>query len=407
MSNSMRNKKYLTSIFTCQREKFRISGKIYRPNTTDDKCTPVIICHGFMGNQREGMPEAIALAENGYVAFTFDFVGGTTLGKSDGKPTDMSIFTEKADLRVVMDYVKSLDYVDYSKLVIAGCSQGGLVAGLVAADYSDEVKRLILLYPALCIPDHARAGQMQIFKFDPNNVPDIIESHGRKINGDYARLVMDMDAIDVISNYPGPVLLTCGEKDQVVDYAYMERLIAAFRKKRSCSDKPDNSIQFFPVQDAIHGFRGKEISRVSHRIVSFMDDYDEILTIHVNITDNSLEHHGIYNTSYVSFKAECDNYYFKGKSLPGAMDVQKRRFAKIVECKADYVMRGIDYVGEKCNIHIINLDTGNGWIPTVETDSKALAFMNHQQCITIAEEHKEGLIIHILAKHAKQREDYI
>ena len=268
-----------------------------------------------------------------------------------------------------------------------------------AADYPDEVKGLMLLYPALCIPDHARAGQMQIFKFDPNNVPDIIESHGRKINGDYARLVMDMDAIDVISNYPGPVLLTCGKKDPVVTYDYMERLIAAFRKKRQSGDKPDNSIQFFPVQDAIHGLRGKEIPMVSQRIVAFMNDYDEILTIHVDITDNRLEHHGIYNTSYVSFDAECDNYYFKGKSLPGAMDVQKRKFAKIVEYKADYVMRGTDYTGETCDIHIINRDTENGWVPTVETGSKSLSFMNHQQCITIAEGHKNGLIIHILAKN--------
>ncbi len=394
----MSRKNYTVSTFTCSREEFYISGKIYRTTKKIDGLIPIIICHGFMGNQREGMPEAIALAEDGYVVFTFDFVGGTTFGKSDGKPTDMSIFTEKADLRVVMDYVKSLDYVDYSKLVIAGCSQGGLVAGLVAADYPDEVKGLILLYPAVCIPDHARAGQMQIFKFDPNNVPDIIESHGRKINGDYARLVMDMDAIDVISNYPGPVLLACGKKDPVVTYDYMERLIAAFRKKRQSGDKPDQSVQFFPVQDAEHGYRGKVSQMVAERVLHFMNGYDEILTIHVNITDNKLENHGLYNTSYVSFDAECDNWYFKGKSLPGAMDVQKRMLAKIIEFKADYIMQGTDFAGENCNIHITNLDTGNGWVPTIETDSKVLDFMNHQQCITLAEGHKEGLIIHILAK---------
>lgn len=156
----MGKQNYTVSTFICNRDGFKISGKIYRTTKKTDGLTPIIICHGFMGNQREGMPEAIALAEDGYVVFTFDFVGGTTFGKSDGKPTDMSIFTEKADLRVVMDYVKSLDYVDYSKLVLAGCSQGGLVAGLVAADCPDEVKGLILLYPALCIPDHAKAAQI-------------------------------------------------------------------------------------------------------------------------------------------------------------------------------------------------------------------------------------------------------
>jgi pimeloyl-ACP methyl ester carboxylesterase len=90
-----------------------------------------------------------------------------------------------------MDYVKSCSYVDYSKLVLAGCSQGGFVSGLVATDYPEEVKELILPYPALCISDDARKGKMQAFTFDPSDVPDVIEAHGKKLNGDYARLVME------------------------------------------------------------------------------------------------------------------------------------------------------------------------------------------------------------------------
>lgn len=386
------------SAFSCRRGSFRICGTIYRTDKRTRGLTPVIICHGFMGNQREGRVEAIALARAGYAAFTFDFVGGTTFGKSDGTPLDMTIFTEKEDLRAVMDYVKTLDYVDYSKLVIGGCSQGGFVSGLVAADYPNEVKRLLLFYPALCIPDDARKGKNMMFQFDPDNVPDVLKAHGKKLNGDYARLVMDLDAIDAISEYPGPVFLACGKKDPVVAYDYMERLLAAFRQKRNTDGKPDAAIQFFPVQDAGHGFGKREHQMVARRVVAFMKGYDEVLGIHVDITDTRLEKHGIYNTSYISFEAACSNEYFEGKALPGAMDVQKRKLTKIVEFKADYVMRGKDFAGEKCDIHIVNRDTGSGWVPTMDTDSRVLGFLNKCRCITIAEGYKSGLIIHILAK---------
>lgn len=38
------------------------------------------------------------LAKNGYVAYCFDFCGGSKKSKSDGKTTDMTVFTEVKDL---------------------------------------------------------------------------------------------------------------------------------------------------------------------------------------------------------------------------------------------------------------------------------------------------------------------
>jgi hypothetical protein len=239
---------------------------------------------------------------------------------------------------------------------------------------------------------------MQAFTFDPSDVPDVIEAHGKKLNGDYARLVMDMDAVDVISGYPGPVLLLGGEKDPVVTPDYIYGLYHALRHKRNINGEPNAEIQLWMLQDAGHGFHGKMEEVVARRITLFMQGYDEILTIKVNITDSKLKNNGLYNTSYVSFEAECNNTYFCGKALPGAMDVQKRILMKKIEYKADYIMRGKDYAGEDCDIHIINRDTGNGWEPVVETNSQSLAFLNQPGCCTIAENGKEGLLIHILAK---------
>ena len=49
------------------------------------------------------------LAEMGYVAFTFDFCGGSAMcGKSDGKTTEMSVLTETKDLKAVIEYVRKI-----------------------------------------------------------------------------------------------------------------------------------------------------------------------------------------------------------------------------------------------------------------------------------------------------------
>ncbi|MEK5235599.1 alpha/beta hydrolase [Paenibacillus sp. FSL L8-0470] len=92
---------------------------------------------------------------NNYAAYCFDFCGGCTHGegRSDGETTDMTVQTECEDLKAVMDYVKSLSYVDASKVSLMGFSQGGFISALTVAQRANEVEALILLYPALCIPD--------------------------------------------------------------------------------------------------------------------------------------------------------------------------------------------------------------------------------------------------------------
>lgn len=55
----------------------------------------------------------------GYVAFTFDFCGGSAMcGKSDGKTTEMSVLTETKDLKAVIEYVRNLSYTDSEKILL-------------------------------------------------------------------------------------------------------------------------------------------------------------------------------------------------------------------------------------------------------------------------------------------------
>ena len=71
----------------------------------------------------------------------------------------------------------------------------GFVSALVAAKHPGLVDRLVLLFPALCIPDDARAGKMMFAQFDPQNIPEYIHCGPMKLGRCYPADVIDMDPI--------------------------------------------------------------------------------------------------------------------------------------------------------------------------------------------------------------------
>ena len=164
------NSKIIKSAFSCRRGALTLRGTKYRPK--GDNLPIAIVSHGFMANQRSVLRYVRALARMGYAAFCFDFSGGCAFfGKSDGKSTDMSVLTEVADLEAVISYARALPYTESDRLLLMGCSQGGFVSALAAAKPDNRVSSLILFYPAFCIPDDARAGQMMLAKLTPTTYP--------------------------------------------------------------------------------------------------------------------------------------------------------------------------------------------------------------------------------------------
>ncbi len=213
--------------FACTRDGMTIRGLYLHPEGQD---LPIaIVSHGFMANYQTTKGYANWFAEHGYAAFCFDFNGGGLMCSSDKDTTKMTIFTEEQDLKAVVAYAKSLPETDASSVTLMGCSQGGVVSGLVAADLQEEIAQLILFYPALCIPDDARAGSMMFAKFDPANIPETFHCGPMKLGRDYAASVLKLDLIAEISRYPGRVLIVHGTDDKVVNYHYSERAQEAYQ----------------------------------------------------------------------------------------------------------------------------------------------------------------------------------
>lgn len=202
--------------FSCYRGDLEIRGTVFMPSGQTD--VPIaIVCHEFMTNRLFSYPYAMALARSGYAAFCFDFCGGGIVCGSDGDSRDMSVLTEIEDLKSVIAFAKEQRYTNDQPLLLMGCSQGGLVAALTAAELPEEIGGLILQYPALMIPDAARKGEMLWMSFDPDNVPEEMRSGPMRIGRRYATDVMDLDTLPTITRYRGKVLILHGDKDTLVN----------------------------------------------------------------------------------------------------------------------------------------------------------------------------------------------
>ncbi len=253
--------------FACIRDRLTIRGTEYRPNGSH--LPAAIVSHGFMANQKTVLHYAKHLAEMGYAAYCFDFNGGSVAGsKSDGKTTDMSVLTEVMDLEAVIDHVVSLPYIDSTCVLLMGCSQGGFVSALTAAKRRKQVSRLVLFYPALCIPDDARAGKMMFARFDPHEVPEIVSCGPMKLGRRYVTDVLEMDPFEEIVPYLGPVLIVHGTKDDIVHPDYVRRAYEAYRG-RSDTNAP---VYLEMIEGGGHGFSRKHDKAAIGKMTRFITE---------------------------------------------------------------------------------------------------------------------------------------
>ena len=234
------------SKFECVRDNLTIRGTEYRPS--GEKLPIAIVSHGFMAFQDTIRHYAIELAKLGYISYCFDFCGGSVIkGKSDGKTTDMSVLTEVKDLEAVLAYTKNKSYTNENDVLLMGCSQGGFVSGILASKLKEQITKLVLFYPALCIPDDARKGHMMFAKFDPNNIPNIVNCGPMKLGKCYVSDVLNMDPYEELKGYTGKVLIVHGTDDKIVNIEYS-------KKAHDCYENNGAEVSFHIIEKGAHGF---------------------------------------------------------------------------------------------------------------------------------------------------------
>lgn len=388
--------------FATSRDGLRIVGERYYPEGGEG--LPIaIVSHGFMANMTTTRDYARQLAKWGFAAYCFDFNGGCVIGKSEGKSTDMSVITEVADLEAVLAYARAEAFTDGDKVLLMGCSQGGFVSALAAAKPENKVRRLVLFYPALCIPDDARAGCMQGACFDPDNVPEIFQCGPMTLGKRYPLDVMGLDPFTEIAAYKGRVLIVHGDMDEIVNVSYAYRAEQAYSGKCD-EDRLTGRVQLRIIEGAGHGFRGNEVIAAMEAVRQFLKGCVEVLCVDVQLTDRIVDIDKLSAHVSLPFTGTTSTAFFSGRIAEGASDEQDYLAGKAQRCCASYKIEGTDFAGEKACVEVENLKIGDGdWKPTLRTDSKALAWLNGADCDAYLDQRKEGPVVHIYAK-APRRE---
>lgn len=244
---------YETQEMYARRGENQIYGVLYIPQNAGETMPAIIYSHGFGGSHRSGTQYAEAMAAKGYVVYCFDFCGGSPGSQSDGSTLEMSLFTEQADLEAVIEMIQGLDYVDSSNLFLMGTSQGGAVSAITAAKHVDEIRGLVLLYPAFVLADNANERYQS-----PEDIPDTQFFMWMDVGRAYFEPLLGYDIYADIEAYDKDVLILHGDEDSIVPLSYSEHAAEVYP-----------SAQLEVLQGAGHGFSGEN----AQTAINLMTEY--------------------------------------------------------------------------------------------------------------------------------------
>lgn len=216
----------------------------------------VVFAHGFGGNHDQELALQNYLASHGIAVYAIDFAGGTGYngGNSEGQMTDMSVLTEREDLLNAVATIKKEEFVDSQNIFLLGASQGGVVSSLAAVELADQVRGLMLLYPAFSLFDDSHARFSEVAE-----IPETVNLMGLTVGRKYFEDVWDLDIFQEIAGFQGNTIIFHGTADSIVPDSYSERASQAFE-----------NVEFHSIDGAGHGFSKEEQNQVAQQLVEFM-----------------------------------------------------------------------------------------------------------------------------------------
>lgn len=219
-----------------------IFGIISKPRYTGKKQPVAIIAHGFNGTHAYSCNYFETLNKMGYQCYAFDFPCGSVNSRSDNNTRNMSILDEQSDLEAIVKYFKEQPDTDADNIVLIGESQGGLVSALTAASLKNDVAKLVLVFPALCIPDNWNKRYPKV-----SDIPETTCLWNVPIGRRFFMEIRDMDVFKLIKRFKKPVLIVQGDADNVVSMDDSRRAVKLYK-----------SASLHVIPGAGHGFKPHE-----------------------------------------------------------------------------------------------------------------------------------------------------
>ena len=343
--------------FSCDRGGRQVCVSVLRPRGKGP--FPAIVLSEDPGaNRLSTLQYAAQYAHMGYAAFSY------CLGDTETNPT-----TEVEDLEAVMDSIAKRPYVDRNDLSLMGCSRGGAVSALVAAELgADVVKKLILFSPEL--------------------------SKKKDTAGE--------DPIQRISRYRGPVLLCCGKKDRAHDTCVQacEACKAADKAAIEAGELDEMPLVWLESIDGGRHWSRNPFHRTDalNTVKEFLAGRYEVMRVDVKLITMTFKLKGALLDWDIPFGGKATGDFFNGTVRSGAHD-QRYYGIGTSDVTADYYIDGKDCSGEEATVHVVNKGvskkdraaaakafsahaqpgSASPWKPVVSTTSNALDFMNHTE----------------------------
>ena len=389
----------------------------YKSSNHDDlrqvkKSPAIIMSHGYLSNLHNFEYFATQFAMIGYNVFTFNFCCGSDETDpelmSDGTTTNLCIEGEITDLITVYNYVSTRDYVKSDEIILWGESQGAFVSGLSAARLQEKISKLVMIFPAVCIPDHARRGTLAGASYDPKNPPELIYTERAMLSKVFVDDVKDMDAYSELAKYKGETLLIQGTCDSIVvpEYQYIVKkefdLTDNIENENAQITNSNHRLKLQMVRGMDHYTGGEHKEALKDSIRYFIEGKEEIFSFRIIVTNVVVtDDSGSILTQDVHFTGYCESDLFTGAIIQG-VDHQKylknnnqNESATCIEMRAEYTFSGVDADGKPCKLNVCNIKIDGEWRPTINTDSKALSWINDAILYAIVEPGTKGPTIRI------------
>lgn len=239
----------------------QIFGILSRPEQHSDAFQPVrqplvIVSHGFNGTHHSGKAYFNALNRLGCQVYTFDYPCVSSRSQSDSNTMNMSILDQISDLKAVVAHFRHQPDIDTTNIVLIGESQGGFVTALTAAQLQEKVRGIVLVYPALCIPDNwnQRYPRME-------DIPDTTRLWNVEIGARFFRELKTIDIFKAIPQYKGRVQIIQGSADKIV----------SIDDSRRAAELYDDA-ELLIIPKAGHGFRPQEMKKAQRFISGFIEE---------------------------------------------------------------------------------------------------------------------------------------
>ena len=223
-----------------EHDDINLFGKALIPQGSESKYPLVIYAHGAESSYNSDYTTLKSLAMSGIATYSFDFYGWSkrTTGPKAGDwfkgaprgvddAYEKQVLEQVKDLNAVIEKCKTFDFVDVNNIYLLGSSMGGATAATCAVTHSDDIRAMILQYPAINL-----------------NLDAMVDG-------------ADLD----VNKYTRDVLILQGNKDVIVPLSMSESLLTHYNKLRS------DHAQMIIYDGEPHVFRGK------YKVVAASDIY--------------------------------------------------------------------------------------------------------------------------------------